>query len=202
MSNIIENTVFVITAFACALFVVITQSLEKITVIEEHVQSLENELITQSLEKITVIEEHVRSLENELKLKHEHIMKCILYKAVCICEPIHGITIKIIGGYVSFKNVSILDRNEKRAVFTINRDQKRNEYRISKHCTSKWEEDHTNILIQFQPIIFKYIEFDNFYVLNTKYVSIVLLSQNTETEIKIKQKEQNIICNASMFTMY
>ena len=82
-------------------------------------------IILQSFKKITGIEEHVRSLENELKLKHEHIMKCILYKAVCICEPIHGITIKRIGGiYVSFKNVSILDKNEKRAVFTINRDQK------------------------------------------------------------------------------
>ena len=151
-------------------------------------------IILQSFKKIAGIEEHVRSLENELKTKHKHIVKCILYKTICICEPIH--CIRIDTGYVCFMDVWIVDQDEKIVNIKINRQKRNFGYRHIDRG-SKYAEDHTDLLIEFDPVIFKTIEFDTFSV-STKGVYMILLSQNTKTAIHMIH-EKNIICNTSMF---
>jgi hypothetical protein len=155
---------------------------------------LMNVVLYQILKKIAGIEEHVQSLENEVKTKHEHIMNCILYRTVCIYETIHAI--KINTGYVCFMDVRIVDQNEKSVSIKINRQKRNFGYRHIDRG-SKYAEDHTDLLIEFDPVIFKTIEFDTFSV-STKGVYMILLSQNTKTAIHMIH-EKNIICNTSMF---
>ena len=168
---------FVTTALACALFV----------------------LITRVFEKMTDIEKHVRSLENLLERKHEHVMICILYKAVCACEPIHGL--KIERGDISFTDVRILDKNEKQVVFKINRDEKQDcGYRKCSYGKST-AEDCMDLIIEFEPVMFKYIEFDDVSICNTKRIFIDLLGYDKQVHIKRdflkKEKKNFIICNTS-----
>ena len=169
---------FVTTALVCALFV----------------------LITRVLEKMTDIEKHVRSLENLLERKHKHVMKCILYKAVCACEPIHGL--KIEHGDISFTDVRILDKNDKEVVFKINRDEKQDcGYRKYNKYSRSTAEDRMDLIIEFEPVIFKYIEFDDVSICNTKRIYIDLLGYDKLVHIKRdflkKEKKNFIICNTS-----
>ena len=169
---------FVTTALACAIFV----------------------LITRVFEKMTDIEKHVRSLENLLERKHEHVMKCILYKAVCACEPIHGLKIEC--GDISFTDVRILDKNEKQVVFKINRDEKQDcGYRKCNKFRKSTAEDCMDLIIEFEPVMFKYIEFDDVSICNTKRIFIDLLGYDKQVHIKRdflkKEKKNFIICNTS-----
>ena len=176
MSNVIENIVFITTALVCALFVFVTQTLEKISNNDKYIQSL----------------------KKELKMKHEHIMKCILYKAVCISQSIHSIKITDLPGpvFVNFKNICILDKNDDKIEYTINRQKQSYGYQISNYSTNP--ENRKHLIIQFCSVSFKSIEFVGLHIGNTRYVSVILISQNTETTIKMKQ-EKNIICNTSVF---
>ena len=155
---------FVTTALACALFV----------------------LITRVFEKMTDIEKHVRSLENLLERKHEHVMKCILYKAVCVCEPIHGLKIEC--GDISFTDVRILDKNDNEVVFKINRHEKQDcGYRKCSHdkiSLKSTAEDRMDLIIEFEPVMFKYIEFDDVSICNTKRIFIDLLGYDKQVHIK------------------
>jgi len=173
-----ETIVFVITAIMCTCIIVISETLDR----------------------ISSIEKYNKSLEKVLQKNYEHIMMCILYTAVHIPEPIHGIKIRKLEGplFVTFKDVCIVDINEEQIVYKINQERGNNGYQCSEN--SRNSDNCKDLIIGFNPIIFKYIEFDNFQIGDTKFVAIVLFLENCEIAMNMKQKEKNIICNTAAYS--
>ena len=154
-------------------------------------------VISETLDRISSIEKHNKSLETVLQKNYEHIMMCILYTAVHIPETIHGIKITMYGGgSVSFSDVRIVDIHEEPIVYKINQQKTNNIYRCP------YSHNNRNLIIEFNPIVFKYIEFDNFNICNMKLVCIMLLLENHEVCIKVKQKQKNIMCNTAAYSSY
>ena len=193
-----ENIVFVITGIACTCIIVISEilQLQKISSIEEYNKSLETTL-QQKFEKISSIEKYNKSLETTLQQNNEHIMMCILYKAVHIPEPIHGLKININEGEVAFTDVRIVDTNDKEILYNINLQRVRNGYHRYQLTTCGI--GNRDLLIHFNPIVVKYIDFVDLQFGPMKIVRIVFLMENREVTINMKQREKNIICNTAAF---
>ena len=154
-------------------------------------------VISETLDRISSLEKYYKSLEKVLQKNYEHIMMCILYTAVHISEPIHGFKITMYGGgSVSFSDVCIVDINDEPIVYKINQQQTNNIYKCP------YNHNNRNLIIEFNPIVFKYIEFDNFSICNIKLVCIMLLLENHEVCIKVKQKQKNIMCNTAACSSY
>ena len=62
-------------------------------------------------------------------------------------------------------------------------------------------EDYLDLIIEFEPVMFKYIEFDDVSICNTKRIYIDLLGYDKIIYIKReflkKEKKNFIICNTS-----
>lgn len=172
-----ETIVFVITAIMCTCIIVISETLDRISSIEKYNKSME-----------TIVQHN-----------YEHIMMCILYKAVHIPESIHGFKITVHGPqFVNFKDVFIFDTKEVPILYKINRQKATYGYQCSKNSTN--HDNHKDLVVEFHPVVFTYIEFDNFQIGNTKVVRIILLLENQEIAINMKQKEKNIICNTAAYS--
>ena len=180
------------------------QKFKKISSIEKHIKSLER-VLEQKFEKISSIEKYNKSLETTLQQNNEHIMMCILYKAVHIPEPIHGLKIDINEGEVAFTDVRIVDTNDKEILYNINLQRVRNGYHRYQLTTCGI--GNRDLLIHFNPIVVKYIDFVDLQFGPMKIVCIVFLMENREVSINIrekesiyiKQKEKNIICNTAAY---
>ena len=169
-----DSFVFMITTVTCAIVAYFTYHQED------------------SKKQITELQQYVRNIELSQKDKNDHIMKCILYKAVCISEPVHGIRIDQDG--FTFKDLIAVDDKGDEVLFEINRNEKKNwGYRFERH--SLYLEDHSPIIIKFSgPIFFKYIEFKNLDHCNSDNAEIVLLLKQEEIKVSIT-KQKNIVCN-------
>ena len=177
-----ENIVFISTLLSCAIFAFITRHVNP--------KNTEKTRLQQTLDKILEIQECFQNLEVLFKLKQEHTARCILYRAVHVSQPIFGM--EILGGDVQFKDVYVVDYNENQVEFNINR----NKNLIWGYRSSKGTEDHTYIVIEFRfPVIFKYIEFTDLKIYNSKII-IALLLQGDKTGVLINENE-HIICNTA-----
>ena len=178
-SSIISTSVFIVTTMVCALFTYLTGHYEKtLTKISKKVQNLEN-----NLAKVETI-----------ALNYEHVLKCILYTAVHVCEEIHGI--KITQKCVSFKDIKIINNHGHIVPFKINRQKQTWDYRCLPYSDC-YPDDTKDLLIECSPVHFKYIEFENLYAHNGgNTMSIILLFQDSETTVQITTKE-HILCNTA-----
>ena len=159
-------------------------------------------VISETLDRISSIEKYDKSLETIHGQNYEHILMCILYKAVHIPELIYGFQITIHGGSVSFKDVCIVDIKEEEVEYKINRQKTTFGYRYNP-CNA---DENQYLVVEFSPVLFKYIEFHDlkFY---PGFICIVFLMENREVSINIrekesiyiKQKEKNIICNTAAY---
>ena len=95
-----ENIVFITTTMVCVL---IAFALDQISC-------------------INCISQKYYNLELALRSQHEHIMKCILYTPIQICQPIHGIKIDPIQT-MQFQDINVLDYNDKKIPLKINREK-------------------------------------------------------------------------------
>ena len=198
-----ETIVFVGTVIMCTCIIVISEILDRISGIEKYNKTLEK-VLQQKFEKISSIEEYNKSLETVLQQNYEHIMLCILYKTVHIPEPIHGIKIMKLEGphkFVTFTDVLIVNTNDEQILCNINQDRSSNGYRCCQYSTNN--DNRKDLMIEFCPTVFKYIEFydlkiGDMHVGLMTFVYIVLLSENYEISIKIKQKDRNIIYNTAL----
>ena len=177
-SSIISTSVFIVTTTVCALFTYLTGRYEKtLTKISKKVQNLEN-----NLAKVETI-----------ALNYEHVLKCILYTAVHVCEQIHGIKITLEG--VIFKDIIIINNHGHIVPFKINRQNKQ-KYGYTYSYSTMYPDDRKLLLIECSPVHFKYIEFESLFIPNGNTMSIVLLFQDSETTVQITTK-QHILCNTA-----
>ena len=160
--------------------------------ISKHQKLSEIECIKGVNEQLVLIQDFLRKLDTVLREKEEHIMKCILYSAVRVCQPIRGIRVDTTVT-LQFKDVRVTDTKGVNVPFNINRKVKQTwGYRV---CNgSSFEEDKNELLIEFEsPVVFKYIEF-----MDIRYcepaTEIRLLTQGEDVVVVIN-KEKNIICN-------
>ena len=169
-----DSFIFMITTVTCAIVAYFTYYQED------------------SKKQITELQQYVRNLELSQRDKNDHIMKCILYKAVCISEPVHGIRIDQDG--FTFNDLIAVDDKGDEVNFEINRNEKKIwGYRFERH--SLYVQDHSPIIIKFSvPIFFKYIEFTNLDHCNSDDTEIVLLLKQEEIKVSIS-KQKNIVCN-------
>ena len=173
-----ETIVFITTALTCAIVAFVTW---------KHTPPMhaEKTCLQQTLEKVLDLEEYIKKLE----LKQEHTTRCILNRAVYICQPIHGLQIS---EEISFFDLYVVDNNGKQVEFKINRTK--NPYRYLNYGSSN-AEDHLPILLEFNcPIIFKYIEFHRLHIPNAKNVGVYLLLEGGKVRIPITNIK-HIICN-------
>jgi hypothetical protein len=178
---IMETIVFIGTVIMCTCIIVISETLDRISSIEKYIKS----------------QETVLQIETE-----KHILMCILYKAVHIPELIYGFKITIHGGFVSFKDVCIVDIKEQQVAYKINRQKATSGYRYNP-CNA---DENQYLEVEFYPVLFKYIEFYDlkFY---PGFICIIFLMEYREVSINIrqkesiyiKQKEKNIICNTAAY---
>ena len=163
-----ENVVFITTAMVCVL---IAFALDQISCINCIIQKYYN-------------------LELALRSQQEHVIKCILYTPVQICQPICRIKIT---QSIEFQDIYISDGNKEKIPFRINREKKI--YYSKSNNGSSHTQNSKDILIEFDcPVIFKYIEFVNIVSMTSNKTEIILLHGDTETKVFIT-KEKHIICN-------
>lgn len=160
--------------------------------ISKHQKLSEIECIKGVNEQLVLIQDFLRKLDTVLREKEEHIMKCILYSAVRVCQPIRGIRVDTTVT-LQFKDVRVTDTKGVNVPFNINRKVKQTwGYRV---CNgSSFEEDKNELLIEFEsPVVFKYIEF-----MDIRYcepvTEIHLLTQGDDIVVVIN-KEKHVICN-------
>ena len=165
-----ENIVFITTTMVCVL---IAFALDQISCIN------------------CIIEKYY-NLELSLRAQQEHIINCILYTPVQICQPIHGI--KITGSQnMQFQDIYVSDGNNGKVPLKINKVK--NIYYTIMFQGSSDPQAHKDLLIEFDcPVIFKYIEFVNIVYMLHKKAEMTLLHGDTETKVYIV-KEKPIICN-------
>ena len=75
------------------------------------------EFFQKILEQRSNIQKDIGHLEKLLQEQQDHTMRCVLYNAVHVCQPIHAIRIE--GSRVVFQDVHIIDSNGKTTAFTI-----------------------------------------------------------------------------------
>lgn len=160
--------------------------------ISKHRKLSEFECIKGVNEQLVLVQDFLTKLDTVLREKEEHIMKCILYSAVRVCQPIRGIRVDTTVT-LQFKDVRVTDAKGKNVPFNINRKVKQTwGYRV---CNgSSFEEDKNELLIEFEsPVVFKYIEFMDMGQCQSN-ARVRLLTQGDDIVVVIN-KEKHVICN-------
>lgn len=181
-----ETLFFVVTAFLCSFFVFLSEKNRKL-------KHEEMECFHKALDRLIELQEYIDRIERSLREQKDHTVKCILYRAVHVCEPICCIRIDVPGNYVQFRDVHIIDVEGKKHACVINRNTKQSwGYRISP-C-SIYEEDHKPLIIDLKtPVLFKYIYFEKL-ICNNNGSEIVLVMKNSEKKATINKKK-HVLCN-------
>ena len=74
-------------------------------------------------EQLVLVQDYLKKLDTVLHEKEEHIMRCILYSAVHVCQPIRGIRVET-SVTLQFKDVRVIDGKGGYVPFQINRKVK------------------------------------------------------------------------------
>ena len=180
-----ESLFFIATALVCFFVAVLSEN-------NRTLKYKEIDSFQRVLEQLLNIQKYIGHLEKSFQEQQEHTMRCVLYNAVHVSRPLHGIRIE--GGRVSFRDVHIIDANSETTEFRINRSKQSCGYRTISGCT---DEDRNPLLIELNaPVTFKYISLEQLDCCSN--CRVILLMKDNEETVYISQKK-HMICNTATF---
>ena len=148
----------------------------------------EMEFFQNVLVQLSNIQKYIGHLKKSLQEQQDHILRCVLYNAVHMCQPIHAIRIE--GSRVIFRDVHIIDSIGKTTAFSIKKKLDSLGYRVLSGCTN---DDGTPLLIETDaPMTFRYITLKHLdCCCNCR---VILIMKNNEEMVYISKKK-HMICN-------